>query len=91
MTLIQLLWRDQRGETTSMALVLLTTIVALGAIVGLVTLRDQIVQELGDVSIAIESLNQSVSSSMGEYVDTGPFPTDPPGAEPACLSICDGP
>ncbi len=43
------LWRDQRGETSAMAMLLLTTIVALGAIVGLATLRDQMAAAMTEV------------------------------------------
>ncbi len=86
-TLAQL-WHDQSGAVSAMSVILITTILALGCIVGLTTLRDQLVQELGDVSIALESLNQSYSTASGTFTDSGPFPTDPPGAEPACLEIC---
>ncbi len=86
-TLAQL-WHDQSGAVSAMSVILITTILALGCIVGLTTLRDQLVQELGDVSIALESLNQSYSTASGTFTDSGPFPTDPSGAEPACLEIC---
>ncbi len=81
------LWRDQRGETSAMAMLLLTTIVALGAIVGLATLRDQIVQELGDLAAAIENLDQSYSTPFGEFMDPGPFYTDPPNTEPETVEF----
>ena len=81
--------RDECGAVSALGMLLLTTIVALGAIVGLATFRDQVVQELGDVSLALQNLNQTYSTaSMGSFVDMGPFPTDPPGAPPACLNIC---
>ena len=57
--LVKRLWRDQRGEASGIAVILLYTIVALGATVGLVTLRDQIVQEFGDLAAALDSLDQS--------------------------------
>jgi Flp pilus assembly pilin Flp len=82
------LWHDNSGAASAMSVILITTILALGCIVGLTTLRDQIVQELGDVSIALENLNQSYSTASGTFTDTGPFPTDPPNAEPACLDVC---
>jgi hypothetical protein len=81
------LWHDERGEAYSLALILLTTIVALGAIVGLVTLRDQLVQEFGDVGVALENINQSFTSACGTFTDTGPFPTDPAGAPPGDLDL----
>ena len=76
-----------RGSTSAMSLLLLTSIVVLGSVVGLVTLRDQIVQELGDLAIALESLDQSYSSSIGVYIDPGPFPTDTAGTAPGCLGL----
>jgi hypothetical protein len=81
--------RDEGGAISALGMLLLTTIVALGAIVGLATFRDQVVQELGDVALALQNLNQSFSTaSMGTFVDLGPFPTDPPNAPPACLNLC---
>jgi Flp pilus assembly pilin Flp len=53
------LWRDESGAASAVAMILLYTILALGATVGLVTLRDQIVQEYGDVAAALDSLDQS--------------------------------
>ena len=53
------LWRDQRGFICSTEAVLFGTVVLLGSLVGLVTLRDQVVQELGDVGTALGNLNQS--------------------------------
>lgn len=87
MRILNRLWRDQRGESSSMALVLITTIVAFGTITGLVTLRNQIVQELGDFALAIENLNQSYTGPTSTFTDSGPFPTDTPNDEPACLNV----
>lgn len=39
--------------------ILMTTILGLGAVTGLVTLRNNVVQEYGDASLALENLNQS--------------------------------
>lgn len=91
------LWREETGATSPAALLLLVTIVVLGAIVGLATLRDQIVQEFGDVGIALESLDQSYSVVIevngnivyeAEFDDTpNPDAVDNPGAAPFCLTI----
>jgi Flp pilus assembly pilin Flp len=85
------LWRDQRGAVSSMSFLLLVTIVALGMIVGLTTFRDQIVQELGDVGMALEAVNQSYSTATSSFADVGTdFPSiDVDGAPPACIGICD--
>lgn len=53
------LWRDERGAMNSADVVLITTILIIGSIVGLVCMRNQIVQELGDIATAIGALNQS--------------------------------
>jgi hypothetical protein len=53
------LWRDERGAINSTDIVLITTILILGSIVGLVVLRNQVVQELGDLATAVGALNQS--------------------------------
>lgn len=81
------LWGDVRGEVNSASIILLTTILAVGAIVGLTTLRDQLVQEFGDFAAAITHLDQSYSSAYGEYEDVGPLFTDPAGDPPANLNV----
>ena len=55
------LWRDERGSINSTDIVLITTILILGSIVGLVVLRNQVVQEFGDIATAVGALNQSYS------------------------------
>lgn len=55
------LWREDDGFLASADLILVTTIVVLGMLVGLVTLRDQVLQELGDLATAVGQLNQSYS------------------------------
>jgi Flp pilus assembly pilin Flp len=57
------LWNDDAGAIVSAELILVATILVLGMIVGLTTLRDQVVQELGDVAAAVASANQSFSFS----------------------------
>lgn len=85
------LWYDESGAVNPSAMILWFTIVCLGAIPGLIALRDQISQEFGDMSVALESLDQSYSFSVGtltsEYADTPTALTDPDGAEPACISV----
>lgn len=82
------LWQDQRGDASAASLMIMVTVVALGAIVGLTTFRDQVVQEFGDLATAIDSLDQSFSAgSLGSYADPGPMFMDPVGAEPACLDV----
>ena len=61
MNILKTLWRDERGVIASADLLLIGTICILGSIVGLATLRDEIVQELGDIATAVGQLNQSYS------------------------------
>jgi hypothetical protein len=69
------LWNDQSGETSIISLVLICTIIAIGATVGLTTFRDQVVLELGDLALAIRSLDQSYTAAgYGTFTDPGPFP-----------------
>ncbi len=67
------LWHDERGFVQSAELVLIGTIVILGAIVGLASLRDGIVSELDDTGKAVGALNQSFSVNItGGCADCGP-------------------
>jgi hypothetical protein len=66
------LWGDESGFIVSTDLILISSILVIGLLVGLVSLRDQIVQELGDVSVAVGNLNQSYSFA-GQTVTFGGF------------------
>ena len=55
------LWNDEAGFVVSSELVLVATILVIGMVVGLTTVRDQVVQELADVAGAISDVNQSYS------------------------------
>lgn len=72
-----------------MSLILMVTLLGLGVIVGLTTIRDQVVQELGDISMALEALNQSYTTTSSTFTDLmTDFPTiDPAGTPPACLCL----
>jgi Flp pilus assembly pilin Flp len=100
MRLLHRLWNDQRGFVISTELVLIATIMVIGLIAGLTTLRDQVVQELGDVASAIGAINQSYSfsgvtghssSTAGSvYADLADFCdtlTQTTGTEPECLNV----
>jgi hypothetical protein len=75
--ILKRLWRDRSGTTSPAALILLTTIVILGAIVGLVTVRDYIVQEFGDVAVALDRIDQSYSYDLGRDLNADMDFTDP--------------
>jgi hypothetical protein len=59
MSLVRKLWADEAGFIISAELCLVATIVVIGMIVGLVQLRNQVVQELVVVGEAIGSINTS--------------------------------
>ncbi|MEQ8789778.1 MAG: hypothetical protein RIC55_26020 [Pirellulaceae bacterium] len=61
MPFLRRLWNDEVGFVVSSDLLILSTIVVLGVIVGLVTFRDQVVQELGDMAGAVGAVNQTYS------------------------------
>ena len=53
------LWNDEGGVVVSAELVLVGTILVIGLITGLSSLRDGVITELADVGAAIGRLNQS--------------------------------
>lgn len=68
----KLLWRDNRAFVVSAELVLVASVLVIGLLVGLVTVRDQVVQELADVAAAISRSNQSYSfSGVSGHTATG--------------------
>ena len=81
------LWACERGEVYSASAILLTTILAIGGVVGLTAFRDQVTQELGDFSAALTHLDQSYSTAHGEYVDDGPLLLDPLDTAPSNISF----
>ena len=98
--MMQHLVADEAGFVVSTELVLVATILVIGMITGLTTLRDGVVQELVDVSNAIGNIDQDytysqaiahTSSTAGSaYNDLTDFcedGIDDAGAEPGCLDI----
>lgn len=94
------LWNDQAGFVVSAELVLIATILVIGLIVGWATVRDQVMQELGDVAAAISQINQSytwsavtghTSSVAGTiFDDTADFCDEEAqleGSEPMCIDL----
>jgi hypothetical protein len=61
MNLMSRLWNDQAGFIISTELMIVATILVIGILVGLVAIREQIVQELADIAMAISDVNQSYS------------------------------
>jgi hypothetical protein len=60
-SLVLRFWNDQTGFVLTAELVLISTILVLGLIVGLTSVQSAVVGELSDVGAAIGSLNQSYS------------------------------
>lgn len=102
MAKLKALWGDERGITAPIGLILVTTITALGAIVGLAHYRDQIVQKMGDVATALDNVDQSFSYTIqidtdgvggfdftksASYVDNAATLTDPTDEPPACIEF----
>jgi Flp pilus assembly pilin Flp len=61
--LVARFWNEQDGAIVSAELMLVATILVIGAIVGLKSVRDAVVTELADVAQAIANVNQSFSFS----------------------------
>jgi hypothetical protein len=59
--MLRKLWNDEAGFIVSAELVLVATILVIGMIVGLASLRDAVVTELADVGHAVANINQSYS------------------------------
>jgi len=106
MRMLRKAWKDERGFVVSTELVLIATILVIGMIVGLVTVRDAVVQELGDIATAIGNINHSYSFSgvsgctsgtagsefQDEYDACSHFlGGDPPGQAPYGMSVQQAP
>jgi Flp pilus assembly pilin Flp len=100
MEMLRRFWKDEAGFVVSAELILIATILVIGLIVGLAVLRNQIVQEIVDVAMAIGSVSQSycfsgtakpfVAWTDGTcYVDLIDFCQSPqqPGEEPGGISV----
>ena len=56
-------WNDEAGFVVSTELALIATVLVLGMVVGLTSIRDQVVQELADFAGMVAMLQQSYSFS----------------------------
>ena len=61
MRTLKQLWTDENGFIVSSELILIATILVIAMVVGLQTVRDAVLQELGDVGAAIGSISQDYS------------------------------
>lgn len=75
MLVLKKLWSDQDGFVVSTELVLLATVVVIGLIVGMATVRDAATAELSDVAGAVSDVNQSyrINGILGHTAATAGF------------------
>ena len=80
MKLVHQFWSDEAGHVSAFSTVLMMTIVVIGIIPGVVTIRDQLVQEFGDVAGVLVNLDQSYSFTINGvtsvYSDTNSIDCD---------------
>ena len=79
--MFQRLWKDEAGAVVSAEIVLVATILVIGMVVGLKSVRDSVVTELADIAQAIANIDQSYSYSgiLGHAAySTGSFFNDLP-------------
>ena len=84
--MIKRLWNDESGALVSAEVVLVATILVIGVVTGLSSVRDAVIEELADVGAAIGNVDQSYSvhGSTSHSAATSPFSyTDRP-------DFCDG-
>ena len=67
---------DERGFIISIELILISTICVIGLIAGWTAVRDAVVSELSDVAGAMQTVNQSASTTMGMGSTEGSFFVD---------------
>jgi Flp pilus assembly pilin Flp len=106
MKLCMKLWSDENGFVVSSELILVATLLVIGMVTGLSTVRDQVVQELGDVADAISEINNSYSFSgvsahagstagtafqdENDFCEVDAGSDQVAGLPPQCLAIIDG-
>ena len=57
--MLKKLWNDEAGAIVSAEIVLVATILVIGLVTGLTSLRDGVIEELADVGKAIGNVDQS--------------------------------
>jgi len=96
-SIIRGLWFDVRGSLAPIDTILVTSLTAIGAMIGLAVIRDAVVQEMGDVAVALDNVDQSFSGAIvhatlgtlwiASFSDDAATLSDPAGSEPACLDV----
>ena len=92
-------WRDEHGNMEAVGYIFMAAIVAMGVLTGLSTFRNEVIQGLGDLSDAMQTVNQSYTVSMTfaqigggttvkAYGFTDTVPAAPiAGNPPACMNL----
>jgi hypothetical protein len=80
------LWNEEVGAIVSAEIILVASILVIGVIAGLKSLRDSVVTELADVAQAIANINQSYSYSGA----SGHHAFNPGSVFVDRLDFCDG-
>lgn len=101
MNSLRQLWLEEQGAIVSAEIMLVASILVIPMIVGLKSVRDSVLTELGDVAQALANVNQSFSFSGaaghhafvggGAFTDIRDFcDTDAPDCEQhsKCITIC---
>ena len=69
------LWRDEYGALGAGDYILMVTIICIGSVAGLATVRDAVLQDMGDVGAAMECISQSytvnATTANGVVLDYG--------------------
>ena len=100
MRTLRQLWTDENGFIVSSELILIATILVIAMVVGLQTVRDAVLQELGDVGAAIGAVSQDYSygGATGHcstingslYVDAEDFCEVSTANSHNCVAVCVG-
>jgi len=100
--MLRRLWKEEAGAIVSAEIMLIASILVIGVIVGLKSVRDSVVTELADVAQALANVDQSYSYSAtsghhaftaGGFFDDLPDFCDQANANAAiqeskCVTIC---
>lgn len=97
-----LLWRDEAGAIVSAEIMLVASILVIGVVVGLKSVRDSVVSEIADVGQAIANVDQSYwfsgtgghhgYTAGGQFNDLGDFCDQQQFGghqDSKCVVICD--
>ncbi len=99
--MLKKLWNDESGAIVSLEIVLIGTILGIGMITGLTSLRDAVITELADLGGAIAWLDQSYvihgvtahssATAPSRHTDTVDYCDDNQSTFGSrCLLICEG-